>query len=141
MAEESEKIVPLSLIVVAAAALCISAAHLAGPRGAAAAIVVATVLAVVNVVVFTAVAYATSAIIQAPFGPLGTAILKFMAIGLVASAIASSVPAIGGLLATVSLFVLLLWLLDLDTREALIFTAVLGVVGFAIVFLFAMAAR
>lgn len=100
-------------------------------KGPAPVLAVVAVGCVVGVALMLAAAFITAKITGTSFGELGSAVLKLAAIYLFPSAVGLFVPGIvGGLVASVIAFVLLMWLFELELPYAIIFTIVTWVVNF-----------
>jgi len=85
----------------------------------------------------------TSKLIGASFGAMGPAVLKLIAIAIFPDALGAAVniQGISWVISVALYFILLVYLFDLDTKEALIFTGVMLLIRIAVAFFFAMTVR
>lgn len=125
MGASRERQIPLILIGVGLVLSAIGAMRRLGPAGTPLALAVLIGAAVLGTGLMLVAAFVTASLINASFGELKSAILKLAAIYLFPSSLFAVFPLwVGFVLSGTLSFCLLLWLFDLEMREARIFTAV-----------------
>jgi hypothetical protein len=136
--DPSEVVVPIVLLVAGLLLFWAGALWRANPKVASLAMGFIAVAAVLETVLGIVAAYATSSISGISFGELRTAALKLAGILVFTGSLAFLIP-FGGLIAFFVYLGLLVWLFELDMREAMLFAVVLWVLRLIIHFALAAA--
>lgn len=128
--------IPLSLLGAGVALLFVAALHLQEAASFPAIMLGLAIDTTIRVTLLIVVAFLTARLIGAGFGSLNTAILKFAAIVVFTSGLTQAVNLswIGWAIAIICWFCLLIYLFDLDGKEALIFIGVMIFVNVIISF-------
>lgn len=127
----SEFVAPLVLLLAGLVLFGVVAMTRAGVRSAFVVMGVVFVVAVLETLVGTAVAYLVALLTGTGFGELRTALLKFAGIIVFCGALGMLIP-FGGIVVLFVFLGLLIWLFGLEVYEAVIFAVVLTLVRFVI---------
>lgn len=131
--------VPLALIVLGFLLLFVVVWRMPARVSIGEVIVRVAVQTVAEVVLMLVGALITAKLIGASFGAMGPAILKLAAIAVFPGALGAAIgiPGISWVISVALYFILLVYLFELDTKEALIFAGVMILIRILVVFLFA----
>ena len=138
-AEAKESTVPYTLLGVGVALLFLASIRFGGWSSFGLILFGMSIDTAIRVFLLILVAFLTAKLINAGFGSLNTAVLKFAAIVVFTSglSLAINVTYVGWAIAAICWFCLLIYLFDLDGKEALIFMGVMILVNILITFVIA----
>ena len=137
--EAKESAVPFALLGAGAALLFLASIRFGGWANFGSILVGISIDTAIRVFLLVIVAFVTAKLIGAGFGNLNSAILKFAAIVVFTSGLSLiiNVTYVGWAIAAICWFCLLIYLFDLDGKEALIFMGVMILVNILITFVVA----
>ena len=128
-----ERLIP-SVLIVIGAALYVAAAFLYGSKaGVGATLLAISIGGAIQTGLLIAAAFLTASLLQISFGDLKAAALKFAGASLVGGGLATLIP-FGNFLALFVFLGLVMWLFEVDFKEAGLLTVIYIVISFAVLF-------